>query len=81
MRLKVLIFFEGKDINKRMINPFDRSQDDLFEEKHQCMIRNNIKIITDCSEFISYVYKKYGNDYIKNLRRKNKFVIFKLCQE
>lgn len=70
IEIKGTHFFEGKDINKRMINPFGRSQDDLFEAKHQCMIRNNIKIITDCSEFISYVYKKYGNDYIKKFKKK-----------
>ena len=34
-------FFEGD----KMINPFDRSQDGLFEMKHQCMIENNVAIL------------------------------------
>lgn len=29
----------------KMINPFDRSQDELFESKHQCMIKNNVIIL------------------------------------
>ena len=34
-------FFEGD----KMINPFDRSQDGLFDMKHQCMIENNVVIL------------------------------------
>lgn len=39
--LKGSYFFE----NDKMINPYDRSQDDLYEAKHQCMISNGIIII------------------------------------
>ena len=44
-----------------MCNPFDHSQDDLFEAKHQCMIKNNVKILTsiDYNFYISYCAKKY----------------------
>ena len=34
-------FFDGN----KMINPFDRTQDGLFEMKHQCMIKNNVVIL------------------------------------
>lgn len=34
-------FFDGD----KMINPYDRNQDDLFEAKHQCMISNNVIIL------------------------------------
>lgn len=34
-------FFEGD----KMICPFDRTKDGLFESKHQCMIQNNIIIL------------------------------------
>lgn len=34
-------FFEGD----KMINPYDRSQDPLFESKHQCMIQNGVIIL------------------------------------
>lgn len=33
--------------NDKMINPFDRSQDGLYEAKHQCMIDNNVVIVFD----------------------------------
>lgn len=33
------------DENGKMINPFDRSQDELYEAKHQCMIENAINIL------------------------------------
>lgn len=41
VELKGAHFFE----NGKMINPYDRSMDALFEAKHQCMIANNMKII------------------------------------
>ncbi len=45
-------FFENKDGTGKMINPWDRTQDEGYEAKHQCMLRNNVKIITECSEFL-----------------------------
>ena len=36
-------FFDGD----KMINPYDRSQDGLYEAKHQCMIKNNIIILKE----------------------------------
>ena len=36
-------FFEGD----KMINPYDRTQDGLYEAKHQCMIKNNIIILKE----------------------------------
>ena len=35
-------FFDGD----KMICPFDRNQDELYESKHQCMIKNNIIVLT-----------------------------------
>lgn len=69
--LKGLQFFENHDSTKRMINPFDRTLDNLFEAKHQCMIRNNIKIITDCDCYIDYVAQKYGKTYLKQFTKNN----------
>ena len=63
-------FFEDKDSNKKMINPFDRSKDGLFEAKHKCMIDNNVIILTAKTYefFISYVNKKYGKSFLKSLK-------------
>lgn len=34
-------FFEGD----KMINPYDRGQDGLYEAKHQCMLNNGVIIL------------------------------------
>ena len=54
-----------------MINPFGRKddpeivkyRDDIMEAKHQCMIKHNVKIITDSNEFVNYVIEKYGIEF------------------
>ena len=60
VELKGLQFFEDKDPNKKMVNPFHYKNDtseiikyrnDLMEAKHQCMIKNGVKIITSEKEF------------------------------
>lgn len=38
--------------------------------KFKCMQENNIKIITDCSEYLNYVKEKYGKDYLKQFKNK-----------
>ena len=40
-------FFRDKDPMKDMINPYDRTMDDIYEAKHQCMIAHDVKILTD----------------------------------
>lgn len=47
------------DADGRMINPFDRSKDALFEAKHQCGLRNGVEFWT------STKYKVYL-DYFKD---------------
>ena len=42
IELKGLSFFENRDPDGKMVNPYDRSKDGLYEAKHQCMIRNNV---------------------------------------
>lgn len=69
IELKGLHFFKNYDTNEVMINPFNRTLDEAYEAKHQCMIKNNVKIITDFSEFENYVNEKYGKDYIKQFKR------------
>lgn len=59
-------FFE----NGKMINPYDRSMDDLYESKHQCMINNHVRILTenDLKDVLDYVNLKYGKDFIKQFK-------------
>lgn len=72
--IKGLHFFENNDPSKRMINPYRRKidkpeivkrRDNLMEAKHQCMIRNNVEIITDCSKYIEYVETKYEKSFFE----------------
>lgn len=60
VEIKGAHFFE----DGKMINPYDRTQDGLYEAKHQCMIDNSVKIITDYDEYIRYVNDKYTKNYL-----------------
>ena len=56
-----------------MINPYDRTQDGLYEAKHQCMIKNNINVITDYNQYEDYVNKKYTKDFLDLFRNDLEF--------
>lgn len=51
----------------KMINIYDRSQDGIAEAKHQCMLKNNVKILIDddYKHCIQYVKQKFGKDFRK----------------
>lgn len=44
-------FFKNKDVNQCMVNPYDHSLDDIYEAKHQCMLANNVHIVSDTTLF------------------------------
>lgn len=54
-----------------MQNPFCHELDDEMEAKHQCMLANNVKIITssEYNKYLSYVEEKYGKDYLNSLKK------------
>lgn len=69
--------------NGKMINPFRYKHwtddeykliCDKYEAKHQCMLKNNIQILTNNNYnfFIDYVKKEYGNHYLDQF--KNNYV-------
>lgn len=70
IEIKGLQFFKNYDINETMINPFDSTQDAKYEAKHQCMIKNNVKILTDTKIYENYVKNKYGRTYLDSFKRK-----------
>lgn len=49
-------------------NPYEKTLNDLYEAKHQCLLKNNVKIITDCNKQLDYVKNKYGKDFIQNCK-------------
>ncbi len=53
-------------------NPFDHSQDGLFEAKHQCILKNGVEILweKEIQFVIDYVKEKYTKDFL-GLFRKN----------
>lgn len=57
-------FFE----DGKMINPYCRDEDEEYEAKHQCMICNNVEIITNFDEYLDFVKSKYGNDFLDGLK-------------
>ena len=59
-----------------MQNPWDHSQDALYEAKHQCMLKNIVKIIrvSEMKEILDYVKTTYGKNYLKQFRRCSKKV-------
>lgn len=73
IEIKGLQFFENKDINRKMCCPYHYDTDTeediaqrnaLYEAKHQCMLQNHVKIITDYSEYENYVNEKYTKDFV-----------------
>lgn len=45
-------------------NPYDHSQDELYEAKHQCALANNVEIWSDsdCTKFKEYFHSKYKRE-------------------
>ena len=64
-------FFNGD----KMINPFNRDEDDLYEAKHQCMINNNVKILRykDYISAINHVNNKYTSYFMDLFNTKIEF--------
>lgn len=50
----------------RMINPFDKSQNGLFNAKYQCGLKNNVIFIkeSDMTPIIEYVNNKYTKNFV-----------------
>ena len=53
-------------------NPFDHSQDLLFEAKHQCALSNNVIILysENYQKYLDYVDQKYGKGYLCKFKSK-----------
>lgn len=55
----------------KMINPYNRSQDDLYEAKHQCMLNNNVTFISleDIKPMLNYLPENFKTKEIKLIIR------------
>ena len=54
---------EVKGIHLLGQNVFDHSKDGLFRAKYQCMIDNNVEIVTDIQPFMDNVEKKFCPEF------------------
>ncbi|MBQ2653586.1 MAG: hypothetical protein IJF83_08515 [Methanobrevibacter sp.] len=70
--IKGNLFFKEKDETNEMICPFNKDLNHLAEAKHQCMIEHNVKILTEkeIKLYLDYINKKYGNNFLKQFKRK-----------
>ena len=59
-------FFEGE----KMINPYNHSQDDLFEAKHQCGLQNGVEFWgkDEIQPILNYIEEKYTKDFLNLFR-------------
>ena len=55
-----------------MQNPFCHEQDALYEAKHQCMLKNGVKIMKsdEYQKYLDYVERKHGKDYLQSFKNK-----------
>ena len=81
IELKGNHFFKDGDPAQTMICPYRHKSwsnaqylhmCDKYEAKHQCMLKNNVQIMTskDYLKYEKYVEDKYGKGYIEQFRRK-----------
>ena len=50
-----------------MIDKLDSSKNYIAEAKHQCMLKNNVVILTskEIKKYLDYVEQTYGKGYLK----------------
>ena len=54
-------------------NPFDHELDDIYEAKHQCMLKNGVIMFkgSEIKKCLEYVSATYGEDYLKSFKAQN----------
>lgn len=57
-------------VDGKMVNPWDRSQDDVYEAKYLCMLANGVVVVksADYEPFVVYVEQTYGRGYLKSFK-------------
>lgn len=67
VELKGSQFFE----NEKMINPFDRTQDDFYEAKYRCALSNHVVFwgYKEIKIMLDYVRNRYGENFLKSFKK------------
>lgn len=58
-------FIEIKNI--KLLENMIKNTNSKEHFKYNCMLENNVKIITDCTKYINYVNQKYGSHFFRGL--------------
>ena len=61
----VLVEVKGPQLLKLM-----QESNSLDNAKYRCMVEHNVKIMTDCSEYLNYIEEKYGKEYLQQFRNR-----------
>lgn len=53
-------------VDGKMVNPYDRSQDEIYEAKRKCMLEHSVVVLQSghYAMFELYVARRYGEAYI-----------------
>lgn len=56
-----------------MVDKLDHNKDHVAEAKHQCMLRNNVKVLKgrDVKQYLDYIDRKYGKRWLKQFKQKS----------
>lgn len=57
-------------IDNKMINPYNKNDNKKMNAKFNCMVKNQIKILSfnELKEIFFYINKKYGKNYLKQFK-------------
>ena len=57
-------------------NPYDHTQDTIYEAKHRCAIQNGVEILysADYQKYIDYISHTYGKNYLLQFQNNSKNV-------
>ena len=57
-------------VGEKMVNPYDRTQDDKFEAKHKCGLKNGVEFWSGekMKPILEYIDCKYNKDYFEQFR-------------
>lgn len=61
----MLVEIKGPQLLKLM-----QESNTLDNAKYRCMIEHNVKIMSDCSEYLNYIEEKYGKEYLQQFRQR-----------
>lgn len=76
IKKKYIIDFKVNDTlieikNDYLLRKLKSGEDEKLKSKYECMLKNNVKILTDddIKPYLKYIDEKYGKNYLKQFKR------------